>query len=187
MDRRIQKSKDAIIEAFIDLMTEKDFDQITINEIADRANVNRGTVYLHYTDKYDLLEQCIETNLNQLFESCSPGGPSDDFSNRASLLRTFEYLEQHTSFYSSMLTNKGIPAFRNRLLTLALKSLDKQIDISGINNGVNKEILVQFLASGVVGLLEWWITHAMPYPAADMVEQFSRLLEILEQFQPPQV
>jgi AcrR family transcriptional regulator len=148
-----------------------------INEIADRANVNRGTVYLHYVDKYDLLDQCIETHLNQLFESCLPSGNPADFSSKASLLRTFEYLEQHASFYSTMLTNKGVPAFRNRLLTMALQSLGKQIDMSGINSNINKEILIQFLASAAVGLLEWWITHSMPFPATDMVEQFWLLLE----------
>lgn len=177
MDRRIQKTKDAITEAFVGLMAEKDFEQITINEIADRANVNRGTVYLHYVDKYDLLDQCIETHLNQLFQSCSPDEDTTDFSSKASILHTFEYLEQHAFFYSTMLTNKGIPAFRNRLLAMALHSLREQIDMSGINQNMNQEVLVQFLASAAVGVLEWWITHSMPYPAKDMVEQFWLLLE----------
>ncbi|MBN7773586.1 TetR/AcrR family transcriptional regulator [Clostridium aminobutyricum] len=177
MDRRIKKSKEAIIDAFVSLMTEKNFDQITINEIADRANVNRGTVYLHYVDKYDLLDQCIETHLNQLFISCLPDINSTDFTSESSLLRTFEYLEQHSLFYSTMLTNKGVPAFRNRLLTMAVESLDSQIVVKDIHNGLNKEILIQFLASAAVGLLEWWITHSMPYPAMEMVKQFSLLLE----------
>lgn len=180
MDRRIQKSRDAIMNAFISLMTEKNFDQISINEIANRANVNRGTVYLHYVDKYDLLDKCIETNLNQLFESCLPDANSTDFNYEASLLRTFEYLEKHSIFYATMLTNKGIPAFRNQLLTIALQSLNKQIDISYIHNDLNKEILVHFLVYAIVGVLEWWITHSMPYPATEMVKQFSL---ILKQFQ----
>ena len=114
MDRRIQKTRNAIIEAFVGLMAEKNFEQLTINEIADRANVNRGTVYLHYVDKYDLLDQCIEIHLNQLFQNCPPGGDTDNFSSKDSMLRMFEYLEQHAFFYSTILTNKGIPAFRNR-------------------------------------------------------------------------
>jgi AcrR family transcriptional regulator len=180
MDRRIQKTKDAILEAYIGLMAEKDFEQLTINEIAERANVNRGTVYLHYVDKYDLLDQCIETHINLLFHSCSPDVNTADFSSKASVLRTFEYLEQHAFFYSTMLTNKGIPAFRNRLLTMALQSLGEAIDMSGINQNMNKEVLVQFMASAVVGVLEWWMTHSMPYPAKDMVEQFWILLERLQ-------
>ncbi|MBS5913907.1 MAG: helix-turn-helix transcriptional regulator, partial [Paenibacillus macerans] len=55
MDRRIAKTRQAIMEAFVMLMGEKSFEKITIQEIADRANVNRGSVYLHFTDKYALL------------------------------------------------------------------------------------------------------------------------------------
>ncbi len=180
MDRRIQKTKDAIIEAFVGLMAEKNFEQITINEIADKANVNRGTIYLHYVDKYDLLNQCIENHLNQLFESCYPHEAAADFSSKDSILRTFEYLEQHAFFYSTMLTNKGIPAFRNRLLAMVLHSLREHIDMSGINHDINKEVLAQFMASAVVGVLEWWITRSMPYPPKDMVEQFWLLLECIQ-------
>jgi AcrR family transcriptional regulator len=71
MDRRIEKSKTAIIDALTQLISEKDFDKITINDIADRANVNRGTVYLHYVDKYDLLDHCIETHVNQSSSRCN--------------------------------------------------------------------------------------------------------------------
>lgn len=182
MDRRIQKTQDAIIEAFVGLMAEKNFEEITINEIADRANVNRGTIYLHYVDKYDLLNKCIETHINQLFENCSSGGVITDFSSKASVLRTCEYLEQNAFFFSTMLQSNGIPAFRNRLLTVALDSLNEQIDMSGINSGMNKDMLVQFLASAAVGVLEWWVTHSMPYPAADMVDQLWLLLERVQWF-----
>lgn len=56
VDRRITKSQEAIKKALIELMSEKSFDDITIQDIADRANVNRGTIYLHYLDKFDLLD-----------------------------------------------------------------------------------------------------------------------------------
>ncbi|MDP4094504.1 MAG: TetR/AcrR family transcriptional regulator [Bacillota bacterium] len=177
MDRRIQKTKDAIIDAFVGLMAEKDFEKITINEIADRANINRGTVYLHYVDKYDLLEKCIDAHLVKLFKNCMPEVNTTDFSTKASMVRTFEYLEQHAFFYSTIFKNKGVPAFRSRLNEMAINNLRKQIDISGINQNMNKEVLVQFLASAAVGSLEWWITNSMPYPAKDMVEQIWTLLE----------
>ena len=65
-DRRIQKTKAAISAALFDLLEEKDFDQISINDIADRANVNRGTIYFHYADKFDLLDKIIEDRLEDL-------------------------------------------------------------------------------------------------------------------------
>ncbi|MDQ0917037.1 TetR/AcrR family transcriptional regulator [Paenibacillus sp. V4I5] len=52
-------------------MADKDFEQITVNDISDRANLNRGTFYLHFTDKYNLLYRCIEDHLNNMIEVCS--------------------------------------------------------------------------------------------------------------------
>ena len=56
MDRRQQKTRAAILQACIDLLKEKDFRHITVGDIARRANINRGTFYLHFTDKYDMLD-----------------------------------------------------------------------------------------------------------------------------------
>jgi len=56
MDRRQQKTRAAILQACIDLLKEKDFRHITVGDIAKRADINRGTFYLHFTDKYDMLD-----------------------------------------------------------------------------------------------------------------------------------
>lgn len=177
MDRRIEKSKQAIMGAFIKIMSEKDFEKITINEIAEEANVNRGTVYLHYVDKFDLLDQCIDTHLNELFESCLLYGETSNFDSKASLLNTFQYLEQHAFFYSNMLTNKAMPAFRERILKMTLKNMEENIDMTGINQDINKQIMVQYVASAAVGVVEWWITNSMPYPAEYMAEHLWQILE----------
>ena len=110
----------------------------------------------------------------------------DNFSSKDSLIRTFEYLQKNIFFYSNMLNNKSIPAFRDRLMSLALKSIDDKIDMTGNNSNMNKEILVQFVASAAVGLMEWWITNSMPYPAEEMVNQMSLLFERVQIFDQPQ-
>jgi hypothetical protein len=71
------------------------------------------------------------------------------------MLHTFEYLQQNAFFYSNMLTHKGMPVFRNRLLSIAIKNINEKIDMTGINQNMNKEILVQYVASAAVGLMEW--------------------------------
>ncbi len=67
-DRRVLKTQEALKQAVIGLMSEKKFDEITIQDIADRANLNRGTIYLHYQDKFDLLDKLIEVHFNELGE-----------------------------------------------------------------------------------------------------------------------
>lgn len=68
MDRRILKTRSVIKKSLTSLMKEKPFDKITIKDITDKANINRATFYLHYMDKYDLLEQSQNDILNEIRE-----------------------------------------------------------------------------------------------------------------------
>src|SRR5271165_2765583 len=176
LDRRVRKSQQAILESFVGLLAEKDFEHITMNEIAERADVNRGTVYLHYVDKFDLLDHCIDTHLTDLLEDCLPGSTMPH-PTKAAMQRMFAYLEQHAFLYTTLLVNKGIPTFRNRLMAVMVQSLSAYFDASGIPPNMNKEVSAQFLASAAVGVLEWWITQSMPYSPTDMVEHLWALLE----------
>ncbi|WP_136606179.1 TetR/AcrR family transcriptional regulator [Paenibacillus dokdonensis] len=177
MDRRILKSRESIIEAFIKLLSEKNFEQITINQIAERANVSRGTVYLHFMDKFDLLDQCIKSHLVELIESSLFCGVTGIFPSKEALLHSFRYLREHAPFYDAVLADQSVPEFRTRLQAALLRGLDKQIDMSGINQGRNKEIMLQFLASAMAGMIEWWITSSESYPAEELVEELWILME----------
>ena len=63
-DRRVRKTKSAIKHAFIQLLKERGLENITVQDIADKADINRGTFYLHYEDKYllltDMEDECID-------------------------------------------------------------------------------------------------------------------------------
>ena len=179
MDRRIPKTQKAILDAFVGLMAEKNFEQITINEIADRANVNRGTIYLHYTDKFDLLDQCIDMHVMRLFDACLDSDASR-MPSKAAMLRVFEYLEQHAAIYMTLMNNKGVTSFRSRLMDAILQGIDEQMDGHIPSLEINKAITVQFLASAAVGVVEWWMTNSMPCPALDVVEQLWCLLERIQ-------
>ena len=104
VDRRIVKTQESMKKAVIELMTEKNFDDITIQDIADRANINRGTIYLHYQDKFDLLDKLIEAHLNELGDM-EKWACELDWSN--ALVPYFEYFEKNYLFFSTMLASKG--------------------------------------------------------------------------------
>lgn len=185
MDRRIQKSRQAIMEAFVSLLGEKGFEKMTINDIADRANVNRGTVYLHFTDKFDLRDQCIETYLQQLAESCLPEGDMTPVSSRQLLLQSFEFLKAHAAIYSILMTGKGNPVFRERMMDFMRQGITDFLSNYGIPSAVSKEVEVQFLTAAAVGLMEWWVEEGMPFSPSEMVDQLYTLL--LRHFQIPAV
>ncbi|EOP72633.1 hypothetical protein KOW_01201 [Bacillus cereus VDM006] len=104
---------------FIELMSEKNFDQITIQDIADRANVGRRTFYSHYLDKYDLLDKFTEEHINELEKICAS---SSDLDFIDANVIWFEYLESNYSFFSTMLKSKGALIFVVGSLSLSSKS-----------------------------------------------------------------
>ena len=63
-DRRTARTRKAIIDAFIALLTEKELNKVTVQEIADRADINRATFYKHYLDVYDLYEKIEQKSLS---------------------------------------------------------------------------------------------------------------------------
>lgn len=92
-------------------MSQKNFDDITIQNISDRANVSRGTVYLHYEDKYDLLDKLIEEHINEMRNLCQSLAEAE---YTEASIPWFEYLEQNYLFFSTMLASKGAPSFRRQ-------------------------------------------------------------------------
>jgi AcrR family transcriptional regulator len=173
MDRRILKSQEAIKQAVVELLNEKEFDQVTMQEISDRANVNRKTIYLHYKDKYDLLDKLIEEHINELREICELEATSTEDN-----ISWFEYFEKKYAFFSSMLASKGAPYFRRRFLEFVIEDIQSEWNlIEGKKSGLNENIIVQFFAPAYVGLVEWWFTNGMPYPPRIMEEQVMMMLE----------
>ena len=80
MDRRKRKSRKAIFDACVSLVQEKDFQNITINEIVERADLNRGTFYLHFEDKFDMMNSFENEMIEKIEEAIVnnlPKGPSN--------------------------------------------------------------------------------------------------------------
>ncbi len=175
VDRRIAKSQEAIKKAIVELMSEKSFDDITIQDISDRANVSRGTIYLHYVDKFDLLDKLIEEHINELRKMCESAAELDF---RDANLPWFEYLERHYLFFSTMLASKGAPSFRSQFVEFLIEEFKDEVDITkGKNHGLNEEIILHFIVTSYVGIVEWWFKNGMPYPPHVMAEQVGILLE----------
>ena len=167
MDRRVRKTKTAIMDAFLDLLSRKPFEQITINDIADAADVNRSTVYFHYADKYELYEKCIEVYLDQIFIGCQADSPD------SLLLHTFSYIRKEKDIFQLFLRNDSFGIFHTLLE-------DRIRDNSHYNlsseDPLKKEIQQQFLVSATVGIFEWYIRNADRYAVEDVMSRYKEMI-----------
>ncbi|MDQ0201344.1 hypothetical protein J2S10_004550 [Neobacillus ginsengisoli] len=90
----------------------------------------------------------------------------------------FEYLESHYLFFSTMLASKGAPSFRSQFLEFLIEEFKDEVNITkGKNKGLNEDVILQFIVTTYVGIVEWWITNEMPYPPHVMADQVGILLE----------
>ncbi len=116
-DRRIRRTKALLLQGLMQLMETKDIRDISVKELSDLADINRGTFYLHYRDIYDLLEQIedemfMEFNeiLNQDFDY-----GRNTLSPQDTLLDIFSFLERHRDAARIMIGPHGDHSFVNRL------------------------------------------------------------------------
>ena len=88
LDPRVKRTRQLLQQALMDLMREKSFQAITVQDIAERATVNRVTFYAHFQDKYALLEYTMREMFKQRLRSQVPEGSPFSSENLARLILT---------------------------------------------------------------------------------------------------
>lgn len=176
-DLRIIKTKKAIKEAFLSLIHTKGYERMTIQDIADEALINRNTFYLHYIDKIDLMESlCQETidKLNVCIHIETTDTEQMDVELFAKILtETFHVIEADLSFFQAMLSPKGYPNFTNYL-----KESIKQMMVAGLEKvtvTTEKEVAVEYMVSGLVGVICFWISSSERQNISTIVDQLSEI------------
>ena len=120
------------------------------------------TIYLHYLDKFDLLDKLIEEHINELRGLAESASEMDFIDGN---LIWFEYFEGHYLFFSTMLVSKGAHSFRRQFLEFVFDGLKAEVNIiDGKNQGINEEVILRFIAGAYVEVVEWWFTNGMPHP-----------------------
>lgn len=110
-DLRVIKTRYLIKNAFATLINEKGFINITVNDIADNAMINRSTFYLHYADKFDLLQKTIDEAIKKILSSVEPqthiiNGNVDYESFLKNLSDILKTLEENSLIYKFILNDK---------------------------------------------------------------------------------
>jgi AcrR family transcriptional regulator len=98
VDPRVKRTRQLLQQAFNELMQEKGFSAISIQDIAERATINRATFYAHFEDKYQLLDYIIQEQFQQMVENKLPQIPRWEESTLRILIRAM--LEYSRDLYT---------------------------------------------------------------------------------------
>jgi AcrR family transcriptional regulator len=174
-DRRSQRTYRLVSSAMMELLSEKPYEAITVQDILDRANIGRSTFYAHYYDKEDVLESITE----QMLDLFSRGMQQTE--DRPELLPGLELFRhaQHMNKQLQVLL-KGQSGEVLLKTTQALLSTNIEQNLAKTlsekrSPSVPIEVISQYLAGAFLNLLKWWLEAEMPYSPERMDEMFKQL------------
>ena len=176
-DKRIRRTKKLLRQALTRLMQQKDFKSITVTDVVREADINRGTFYAHYRDVYDLRER-IEAEMIADFRGMIAGlRPSETASLQPVLSRAVDYLEENREIVTALTQVSGGDGFGKKLIGVL-----EECRLEGMPfRSVVDVYVARFLATGMVGMLEKWITESQPIPKNEMITLMMRVLAPLMQ------
>jgi len=160
-DRRVRRTRHALRHALLELVLEKGYERVSVEEIIERADVGRSTFYAHYRDKEALLTATFDDLRAQLqgeLDAQVPGDPA----RPAELL--FEHAHRNQRVYRALCGRRGgevvlrhLHAVVSDLLLGPLRARRPDLPV---------EVVAEFHTSATLGLLRWWIDHDFPHDPA---------------------
>jgi AcrR family transcriptional regulator len=179
VDARIRRTQTLIRDAFIALIVEQGFDNITVQAIAARAHINRATFYRHYTDIHDLVARLT----NIMFVDVISQSEDTQFSQQtetdeAQWVVLFEHVAQYAEFYRAMIGKGGVPEFRERVRESVEQGMLNRLSGWGFDETNLKMPLslpIRYLAAAQVGFMQWWLENGMPFPAQEAAQYLMAL------------
>ncbi len=183
MDRRQRKTREAIFGAFTELLSVKNYNAISVQEIIDLADVGRATFYAHFETKDFLLKELCEELFKHIVNSANDTEESNrykcKFDGDSVFLHLLKHLEKNDNNILGLLSSQNNEIFL-RYFKSNLKNLvvAEYLDSGKIkNNSVPKDYLVNHISSSFVETVEWWINRKMKESPEKIAEYFLAAIE----------
>ncbi|MBR6044186.1 MAG: TetR/AcrR family transcriptional regulator [Ruminococcus sp.] len=156
-DRRAQKTRKALASALSELLTQKELHKITVQELCDKAELNRGTLYRHYLDVYDLYEKIEKETVVDLALLLLDAGeqPTAEF-----FKKIIEYISQNKSIFRMVFSPNTTGQLRTQLSGM-IKGIFQQKQIEkGVGSLSENDLnyMCSYRAQGCLAIISDWVT-----------------------------
>ena len=176
LDRRVRKTRQQLQHCLAVLLKEKKIQEITVREITEMADLNRGTFYLHYKDVFDLLEK-VELELLDELDGTLQRYQASDLHQKLSLIFTdlFVCVQENAEMVQILLGENGDLNFVNQVKErVREKCLKDWFELFNSQDSQLFDAFNAFVVSGCLGLVTYWLQNGMkesPKELAQIAEQ----------------
>lgn len=184
-DRRIERTHQLLSKALMDLIIERGYDSITIQDITDRANVSRTTFYLHFKDKDELLFTSMEAIYDGLLSGHEGWQPTEiDFSDVENLdcnAADWEHVADYADFYRVMLSDKGSIRFLWEVLSYLTAMTESALKKKSGEHEPKLPLglISAFLSGAQIGVTKWWVENDQMHYTPEEIAKMHFLLAAL--------
>lgn len=178
-DLRVTKTKKLLYETLINLMEEKSFEEIKVSDICKKALINRSTFYSHYSDKYELFMELINTLKLSLFNSLNTN--ENNVNTREYFIELINILLNHIddkkNIYYSILINNRNSIITDIILDVVSKDINNRITNDKIStNNIPTEIVSKFYLGAVISIGIEYLESKNKYSKEDMIKYIDKLI-----------
>lgn len=177
MDRRVERTRRALQHALVQLILEKGYEAITVEDICDKADISRSTFYDHFKSKDDLKRKGMEQHLRRLLTH-PPRSPAErhernlDFS-----LPMLQHAREHRALYRALIGGRGgvvaLESIRNTLSDLVRDRLGAMHGKG--DDAIPRECIVRYIVGAYMAMLTWWLDSGAKLPPERIDAMFRSL------------
>lgn len=177
-DLRYHRTRIRILSSVTKLLQTKKFEQITVTNICEEAEISRSGFYLHYVDKYDL----VEVNLKEFRDQANQFVETDDGKDKTQLFfKMLTYLQGDGKLIAALLSENGSVEVQNYIKQLmqenARQNIFPKLDLK-IENDIEEHYALLFLSNALFGVLQDWINRGQKESPEQMVNIMARLIMV---------
>ncbi|TQM14810.1 TetR/AcrR family transcriptional regulator [Pseudonocardia kunmingensis] len=173
-DRRTRRTKRLLKAALVQLVLANGFDDVTVEDITEHADISRATFYKYYRDKQALLDQVVADVLAELQERLVPLAPASSrgFTGKP-VLELFRHAREERDTYRVILRGEGhgsaLRTFVDSRTATAAKIFADRAAHHRVTMRIDAELLARAWVGEQVAILQWWLEEDEPSMSAEEI------------------
>ena len=176
VDRRSLRTRSALRDALLDLIVERGWDDIAVQDLCERANIGRSTFYTHYNNQDALLVGSLDDLRGYLRQARREGGAADERATFGFALGLIEHAHEQRRLFRTLVGRRSGYVVQQRFREMVIKLVGEELP-AGNAPGLPRTAAQRWIAGAFVELLGWWIEQRSPLPPPELAAMFESLAQ----------